>query len=79
MIFDGKRMRKAISRKSYDYNGSIIRLNENKIFKRTKRDRVYLPPHEIFNLYDIPTICLNNDPCSSITTKFVHSSTNKVR
>jgi polyadenylation factor subunit 2 len=67
-------MRKAIVRKSYDYNGSLIRFRENKIYKRTKKDRIYKPPHEIFTLVDIPSISLKDDPTTSITTRFAVNS-----
>ena len=42
--FDGKRLRKAIARKTVDYNTSIVRALENRLFIKDYRDRKAFQP-----------------------------------
>uniref|UniRef100_A0A5F5PT85 WD repeat domain 33 n=1 Tax=Equus caballus TaxID=9796 RepID=A0A5F5PT85_HORSE len=56
LTFDGKRMRKAVNRKTIDYNPSVIKYLEL-----------------------VPPIGMLNNPMNAVTTKFVRTSTNKVK
>lgn len=42
--FDGKRLRKAIARKTVDYNTSIVRALESRLFIKDYRDRRAFQP-----------------------------------
>lgn len=42
--FDGKRLRKAIARKTVDYNSSVTKWLEQRIWQRDQRDRYALLP-----------------------------------
>lgn len=42
--FDGKRLRKAIARKTVDYNSSVVQLLEARLWQRDFRDRRALQP-----------------------------------
>ena len=42
--FDGKRLRKAIARKTVDYNTSIVRALETRLFTKDFRDRRAFQP-----------------------------------
>lgn len=44
MEFDGKRLRKAIARKTVDYNTSIVRALETRLFTKDFRDRRAFQP-----------------------------------
>jgi len=75
MVFDGKRMRKAISRKYIDYNATVL----NYIHDRTYDIHDYIPPHHAYSLNLKPTSEMKTEPASSMTTRCAHSSANKVR
>ncbi|KAK7829633.1 hypothetical protein U0070_013319, partial [Myodes glareolus] len=44
LTFDGKRMRKAVNRKTIDYNPSVIKYLENRIWQRDQRDMRAIQP-----------------------------------
>uniref|UniRef100_A0A4W4FE60 pre-mRNA 3' end processing protein WDR33 n=1 Tax=Electrophorus electricus TaxID=8005 RepID=A0A4W4FE60_ELEEL len=90
LTFDGKRMRKAVNRKTIDYNPSVIRYLENRLWQRDHRDfRAIQPDAACFNdafafpithCRDlVPPVGMLNNPMNAVTTKFVRTSTNKVK
>ena len=42
--FDGKRLRKAVARKTVDYNSSIVKMLESRIWQRDSRDYRAIQP-----------------------------------
>ncbi|KAB5535894.1 hypothetical protein PHYPO_G00123180 [Pangasianodon hypophthalmus] len=79
LTFDGKRMRKAVNRKTIDYNPSVIRYLENRLWQRDHRDlRAIQPDAGCFNDL-VPPVGMLNNPMNAVTTKFVRTSTNKVK
>ena len=42
--FDGKRLRKAVARKTVDYNTSITNWIENRIWQKRCREKSFIPP-----------------------------------
>lgn len=48
MVFDGKRMRKAIQRRTVDYNHSVARWMQERVWIRDRRDTRYLRPDPNF-------------------------------
>ncbi|KAJ3163505.1 hypothetical protein HDU86_000085 [Geranomyces michiganensis] len=76
---DGKRVRKAIQRRTVDFNAFVIRHLETRASQRSWKDYNALQPDTNF-IIDIqpPWLCSNN-PSTSITTKYIHTSTNKIR
>ncbi|XP_062844138.1 pre-mRNA 3' end processing protein WDR33 [Trichomycterus rosablanca] len=79
LTFDGKRMRKAVNRKTIDYNPSVIRYLENRLWQRDHRDlRAVQPDAGCFNDL-VPPIGMLNNPMNAVTSKFVRTSTNKVK
>lgn len=42
--FDGKRLRKAVARKTTDYNSSVVRMLEARVWQRDYRDMRALQP-----------------------------------
>ncbi|KAI9101800.1 WD40-repeat-containing domain protein [Phlyctochytrium arcticum] len=74
-----KRVRKAIQRRTVDYNSVIIRHLELRSTTRTWRDHVALQPDPNFIVDIHPPISYPTNPSTCVTTKFVHTSTNKVR
>ncbi|CAO3664214.1 unnamed protein product [Rhizopus microsporus] len=79
MVFDGKRMRKAIQRRTVDYNHSVARWMQERVWIRDKRDIKFLRPDPNFIIDLLPPVAYIDNPMNSVTTKFVHTSTNKVR
>uniref|UniRef100_A0A8C5D064 WD repeat domain 33 n=1 Tax=Gadus morhua TaxID=8049 RepID=A0A8C5D064_GADMO len=79
LTFDGKRMRKAVNRKTIDYNPSVIRYLENRQWQRDQQDlRAIQPDAGCYNDL-VPPIGMLNNPMNAVTTKFVRTSTNKVK
>ncbi|KAK1162730.1 pre-mRNA 3' end processing protein WDR33-like [Acipenser oxyrinchus oxyrinchus] len=79
LTFDGKRMRKAVNRKTIDYNPSVIRHIENRLWQRDYRDlRVIQPDAGYYNDL-VPPVGMLKNPMNAVTTKFVRTSTNKVK
>ncbi|XP_037537361.1 pre-mRNA 3' end processing protein WDR33 [Nematolebias whitei] len=79
LTFDGKRMRKAVNRKTIDYNPSVIRYLENRLWQRDHRDfRAIQPDAGCYNDL-LPPLGMLNNPMNAVTTKFVRTSTNKVK
>lgn len=79
LTFDGKRMRKAVNRKTIDYNPSVIRHLENRLWQRDHRDfRAIQPDAGCFNDL-VPPVGMLSNPMNAVTTKFVRTSTNKVK
>ncbi|OAD74110.1 hypothetical protein PHYBLDRAFT_19466, partial [Phycomyces blakesleeanus NRRL 1555(-)] len=79
MVFDGKRMRKAIQRRTVDYNHSIARWMQERVWIRDRRDIRYLRPDDNFVVGLLAPAGYLDHPVNAVTTKFVHTSTNKVR
>ncbi|KAJ3386646.1 WD repeat-containing protein 33 [Lobulomyces angularis] len=78
---DGKRHRRAIQRKTVDYYSAVMRFLEVRTWKNfsSKRGFNALQPHQNFIAELLPSYCYNIDASMSITTKYVHTSTNKQR
>ena len=79
MVFDGKRMRKPIQRKTVDYQSPAILYTKLRMLQRDRRDLIAVQPSEAYQVDLLPPIALDSNPSTSICTKFVHTSTNKVR
>uniref|UniRef100_H3CH47 pre-mRNA 3' end processing protein WDR33 n=2 Tax=Tetraodon nigroviridis TaxID=99883 RepID=H3CH47_TETNG len=79
LTFDGKRMRKAVNRKTIDYNPSVIKHLGNRLWQRDHRDfRAIQPDAACYNDL-VPPLGMLNNPMNAVTTKFVRTSTNKVK
>ncbi|KAJ3039971.1 hypothetical protein HK097_002688, partial [Rhizophlyctis rosea] len=76
---DSKRVRKAIQRRTVDYNSVIIRHLELRTWQRDRRDHNAIQPDPNFISELQPSFCYPHNPTTSVTTKFVHTSTNKIR
>lgn len=77
--FDGKRLRKAIARKTVDYNSSIVNMLENRIWTKNHLDRRVIQPDFGYYPQLLPPMSLIDNPVNCVTTKFVRTSTNKMR
>ncbi|KAI8607518.1 WD40-repeat-containing domain protein [Chytriomyces sp. MP71] len=79
--FDGKRMRKAIQRRTIDYNSVVFKHLENRICSDDRAEPLSAQPDENFVIEIPPAFsqqCRVN-PSVNVATKFVHTSVNKVR
>ncbi|KAF7283484.1 WD repeat domain 33 [Rhynchophorus ferrugineus] len=77
--FDGKRLRKSVMRKTVDYNSSIIKELENRIWQRDYRDRRALQPDVMYYPDLMPPPSYPDNPINCVTTRFVKTATNKIR
>jgi len=77
--FDGKRLRKSVMRKTVDYNSSIIKELENRIWQRDYRDRRALQPDAMYYPDLMPPPSYPDNPINCVTTRFVKTATNKMR
>ncbi|XP_072896727.1 pre-mRNA 3' end processing protein WDR33 isoform X1 [Hemitrygon akajei] len=79
LTFDGKRMRKAVNRKTIDYNPSVIKFLENRVWQRDHRDLRAIQPDSAYYNDLVPPMGMLHNPMNAVTTKFVRTSTNKVK
>lgn len=79
LTFDGKRMRKAVNRKTIDYNPSVIRYLQNRVWQRDHRDLRAIQPDAACYNHLVPPLGMLSNPMNAVTTKFVRTSTNKVK
>uniref|UniRef100_H3BCL4 pre-mRNA 3' end processing protein WDR33 n=1 Tax=Latimeria chalumnae TaxID=7897 RepID=H3BCL4_LATCH len=79
LTFDGKRMRKAVNRKTIDYNPSVIQHLANRVWQRDQRDMRAIQPDAGYYNDLVPPIGMLHNPMNAVTTKFVRTSTNKVK
>jgi len=77
--YDGKRLRKSNMRKTVDYNCSIARALQNRVWQRDFRDRHALQPDVLYLPDFLPPTSYRDNPINSVTTRFVKTATNKVR
>ncbi|XP_071945078.1 pre-mRNA 3' end processing protein WDR33-like [Antedon mediterranea] len=77
--FDGKRMRKTMTRRTVDYNASVVKLVENRVWQRDQRDVRPLQPDGLYT-HELVSPCeLIKNPVNAVATKFVRTATNKIR
>uniref|UniRef100_A0A0A9XI50 Pre-mRNA 3' end processing protein WDR33 n=1 Tax=Lygus hesperus TaxID=30085 RepID=A0A0A9XI50_LYGHE len=77
--FDGKRLRKSAMRKTVDYNASIIKMIESRVWQRDYRDHRALQPDAMYIPDLMPPSHYQDNPINSVTTRFVKTATNKMR
>ncbi|XP_066157432.1 pre-mRNA 3' end processing protein WDR33 [Euwallacea fornicatus] len=77
--FDGKRLRKSVMRKTVDYNASVIKELETRIWQRDYRDRRALQPDAMYYPDLMPPPSYPDNPINCVTTRFVKTATNKMR
>ncbi|GFY57604.1 pre-mRNA 3' end processing protein WDR33 [Trichonephila inaurata madagascariensis] len=77
--FDGKRLRKAVTRKTVDYNTSVIKHLEARVWQRDYRDKRAIQPDTAYYIEMTPPLSMPDNPINAVTTKFVRTSTNKMR
>ncbi|CAG8525732.1 5341_t:CDS:10 [Paraglomus brasilianum] len=79
MVFDGKRMRKAIQRRTVDFNCSIGKYIQERVWSRGHNNMRFLRPNPNFVIDLLPPSAYLHNPVNAVATKFVHTSTNKNR
>ncbi|KAL5274549.1 WDR33 family protein [Megaselia abdita] len=77
--FDGKRLRKSVMRKTVDYNASICKALQERLYQRDFRDRHSLQPENIYIPDLLPPPSYLDNPTNAVTTRFVKTATNKMR
>lgn len=78
--FDGRRMRsKSTSRRTVDYNASLINYVQNRIWQRDFRDMRALQPDASYNHLTVPPVMMLHKPVNCITTRCVRTATNKLK
>ncbi|EUB63268.1 WD repeat-containing protein 33 [Echinococcus granulosus] len=74
---DARRMRKAIFRRTIDYNASIMNYLRDRVWQFSSRSRVALQPDYLYNYLLGPPSEYLNSPMNCVTGKLVRTSTNK--
>ncbi|KAF5445983.1 hypothetical protein F2P56_031650 [Juglans regia] len=77
--FAAKRMRKLTQRRAVDYTSTVVRYMQIRMWQRDSRDRISLQPTPAAAIDMLPTIAYSDNPSTSFTGKFVHTSLNKNR
>jgi len=77
--FDGKQLRKSVYRKTIDYNSSVVKYLQNRIWMRDFRDRRAIQPDNLYHSEFVPPLFFRDNPINAVTTKFIRTSTNKIR
>lgn len=76
---DGRRARRPVHRRTVDHTSTAIRYLETRMWQRDWRDSTVLQPTPAASIDLLPPVAYPDCPATSFATKFVHSSTNKVR
>lgn len=79
VVFDGKRMRKPIQRRTVDYQSAAVLQFERRMFHRDRRDCLAIQPVSSYIPEVLPPFAMEDNPSTSMCSKFVHTSTNKER
>ncbi|KAL3193728.1 hypothetical protein MRX96_002172 [Rhipicephalus microplus] len=69
----------AVARKTVDYNTSVVEYLENRVWQRDYRDARALQPDSGYYTRLMPPLAMLANPINAVTTKFVRTSTNKMR
>jgi len=78
-VFDGKRMRKPIQRRTVDYQSPAVLFFERRVSQRDYRDYFAIQPTSSFIPELLPPIAQEENSAISMCSKFTHTSTNKER
>jgi polyadenylation factor subunit 2 len=78
-IHGAKRMRKLTQRKAVDYTSTVVRYMQIRMSQRDSRDRTVLQPTPAAAIDMLPAAGYSDNPSTSFTAKFVHTSLNKNR
>ncbi|KAJ9055325.1 pre-mRNA cleavage and polyadenylation factor (CPF) complex subunit [Entomophthora muscae] len=79
MVFDGKSLRKSVQRKTVDYNASQLNFFETRPWYKDTLDFTNLQPDPHFAVNMLPPTAQKSRPSCGLTTKWVSTSSNKVR
>lgn len=77
--YDGKRLRKTSMRKTVDYNCSVIKYLEDRVWQRGAIDRPALQPDILYYPEMHPPMGYLDNPVNAVCTRFVRTATNKMR
>ncbi|KAL4220791.1 WD repeat-containing protein 33 [Mactra antiquata] len=78
-MFDGKRIRKSMVRRTVDYNTAVVKYLENRVWQRDWRDARAVQPDALYQLEMTPPANMQQKPMNCLTSKFMRQSTNKFR
>lgn len=80
LSFNGKQIRKTVHRRTIDYNTTVIKYLENRIWQRDRpEDSKWIIPDALYNCELVTPSAMRDNPMNCVTTKFIRQSTNKVR
>lgn len=77
--YDGKRMRRSIQRRTVDYNASAIQMIKHRLYKKSVNQKPVVHPDPLYYVDIVQPRTILYNPISSVTTRFVRASTNKIR
>ncbi|RKP05862.1 hypothetical protein THASP1DRAFT_32311 [Thamnocephalis sphaerospora] len=80
VLFDGKRMRKPVTRRTVDYYSTVVQSLETRLWRNnSRRERLVTQPDPNYLVNLLLPSDMPDAPVTSVATKFVHTSTNKIR
>lgn len=78
MLLDGRRLRKPVLRKSIDFNSTILRHLQTRIYQRNYKDlHDTIPTMDSYK--ELEPVFSYSNPAQAFCTKYVHTSMNKFR
>jgi polyadenylation factor subunit 2 len=77
LLYDGKRMRKHVTRKTIDFNSSFIKYLHGRVIQRSWKDIIWLKPTMDYIKDLEPSFRTVYNPAAAYCTKFVSVGTNK--
>ncbi|PAA69418.1 hypothetical protein BOX15_Mlig018914g1 [Macrostomum lignano] len=75
--YDGKRAKKAVFRKTIDYNHSSFKYLSERLFRKDAMSRPFIEPDYLFHGELLPPLGMLDCPLNCITAKHIRTSTNK--
>ncbi|KAL5512021.1 PFS2 [Sanghuangporus vaninii] len=78
-LLDGKALKKTRPRRTVDYSGAMGRWILTRRCRPNPRYTPYIRPAPPFIIDLLPPAAYPNNPSTSLTTTFIHTSTNKIR
>uniref|UniRef100_A0A7S4MMH6 Uncharacterized protein n=1 Tax=Vannella robusta TaxID=1487602 RepID=A0A7S4MMH6_9EUKA len=78
-VFDGKRMRKAIQRRTIDYGSPSVLSFERQVYQRDRRDHYAIQPASTYIPELLPPLDWEYNSASSFCSKFIRPAINKDR
>ncbi|EPZ31761.1 hypothetical protein O9G_000240 [Rozella allomycis CSF55] len=79
LVFDGKRIREAIQRRTIDYMSDLANWIENRLVCKSAVDYPPVLNDSTYLMNMLPPSVYEDEPINAVCTRYIHTSVNKVR